>query len=281
MIEGFRVVVVTPAGRRETLSILWLWMGRCRGLVDEWRLWENTSVVSDLEYINYLVKSGGGYVTCEGSHEVRDRFWLDGDPWSGTYTIHPFFLNCVDSKTIYIRLDDDIVYVTLGGISELLRYRLENRDHFLVSGNVINNSICSHIHQRFGFVSSDFGLAGYDCFDEIGWKSGAFALEVHRNFLRGLDRGVSYNIGCWLMGRGERLSINCICWFGHDFAEFGGNVGVFEEDWLTVFRPGITGQLVSICGGCVVSHYAYGPQREFLSSTGVLDWYRTLALRSG
>jgi len=88
-------------------------------------------------------------------------------------------------------------------------------------------------------------------------------------------------------------SINCISWFGSEFAKFNGEVAkegdeyVKEEDWLIRTKPQRIGKQNAIFGGMVVSHYAFAHQRAplhtyfgeglDLDSTDVLARYQAIA----
>ena len=66
--------------------------------------------------------------------------------------------------------------------------------------------------------------------------------------------------------------INCISWFGKDFAEFGGHVFGDEEHCLTdatLSRPN-----QPYCGRCLGQSFAFRPQREHLEQTDLLQCYR-------
>ena len=46
-------------------------------------------------------------------------------------TIHTFFRHSHDADTVYIRFDDDVVYIEEGTIPHLARYRQDHPEFFL------------------------------------------------------------------------------------------------------------------------------------------------------
>jgi hypothetical protein len=67
-------------------------------------------------------------------------------------------------------------------------------------------------------------------------------------------------------------------WFGRDFASFGGVVPTTcdEEEWLTVVKPSQLGRVNAICGGAIVSHFSFFPQRQYLTKTDLLHEYTSV-----
>lgn len=269
----YKVVCVTPGGRRRYMEILLPYLLKQKGLIDEWRIWVNTTDVQDIRWMREAADRHPGFVKLVWGSMAVDANDIPS-------TIHQFFQGCTDEKTIYIRFDDDIVYVHHEAVSELCRYRLSHREPFLVFANTVNNSICTHIHQRLGAVRLDQGVVGYDCTDKVGWGSGEFAVLAHGSFLDALQRNDlnRYLFSQWIMWEATRFSINCFAWLGEDFARFGGMVGVGEEEWLTVTYPRERGLTTAICGSALVVHYAYYPQRPHLDTTSLVGVYKKLSL---
>src|ERR1700733_8196139 len=175
MYKNYRVVAVTPAGREKYLEILAPYLINCE-LIDEWRLWVNTTNVSDIEYMRIL-SSNNPKITLEYN---RPEFPVGILPLG--YTIHQFYRNCCDHKTIYIRFDDDICWIDYWSIVHLLFCRVLNRSNFLIFANIINNAIISHLYQRFGHIRYN-KIVTYLCMDSVGWGCPEFSEVVHRTFL--------------------------------------------------------------------------------------------------
>ncbi len=200
--------------------------------------------------------------------------------YDGNSSIHAFFEHCVAADAVYVRFDDDICYIEPGAIDRLVQFRLDNRRYFLVTANIVNNAITSHLHQRAGALGTQHGRCEYDCTGRIGWASADFAEHVHRRFLAALSTGVSldrFKFARWELHEYERFSINCFAFYGADFAEFSGKVGADEECWLSVDKPRQLQRINCICGQALVSHFAFHTQRDHLEQSGLLEGYERIA----
>jgi hypothetical protein len=187
MFQGYRIVAVTPAGRRRYLEVLLPNLLAQRPLVDEYQLWLNCydertgrESIEDLEYCQDVKDRHPDFVTLippkpkeagRNPHMARSR------------TIHHFFRDCTNPRTIYVRFDDDIVFIAPDALRELMAYRIGHPSHFLVFANIINNAVTSHLHQRMGALDDRAGIATYACMCATAWRNPLFAEHVHRTFL--------------------------------------------------------------------------------------------------
>jgi hypothetical protein len=271
--RDYRIVLVTPSGRQRYMTLLerHIEAASIRRLsfsVDEWQIWVNTNDVDDLQYLRHLSERRPFVRLIEGV----------GNPELANKNIRNYYRFAVEPDTVFIRTDDDIVWLAPDFFQRLIDSRLANPDPLLVSANVINNAICGHLQQRAGAFGFDAGTVGYTCMDPVGWKDPHHAEYVHRAFLANpnADRWRTQD---WLLYAGERFSINAICWFGEEMAKIikAGGVGEDEEDWLTYQYPRQSKQPNMICGSAVAVHFAFFTQRAHLDKTDVLDGYRKLA----
>lgn len=267
MIGGFRVCITIPAGRQRYMELLIPQLLRESGW-DELQIWVNTTDPSDLAYLRGLPSLDG---------RIRLVTLPDGEKPDGMYTIYRFFPNCIDADTIYIRIDDDVVYIEPGLVEQLVRFRIRNEQPFIVFPVIINNAIITHILQAIGRIRLRPYVSAY-CMDEVGWRNPTVAEALHRSFLKALEAG---DISRFKFRSRpialSRMSINCICWFGREFAEFGGVMPVEEEEWLSVTKPTMLAVPNAIFGGAVVAHFSFYTQREHLDKTDILERYRRLA----
>jgi hypothetical protein len=253
--KGYNVVVVTPAGRKQYLEVL-VPQILAYSVVDEYHVWVNTAQQDDIDYMrNTMPKM---------SERVKIFNLPPGVPCRGCETIHHFFKECVRPKTLYIRFDDDVVFLdTAQAFERFLDFRIENQQYFLVFPCIVNNAICSHILQRNGKLNLLRGASSYACEDPLGFKSGAFASNIHEQVAaRNYDLS-HFRTENWIFYYNEHVSINCIAWTGEGMmAACGGNVHEYEELDLTVSIPRRTGKCNVMFGGYCCVHYAFGRQRE-------------------
>jgi len=269
MLYNYRIVVVTPAGRRRYLELLIPQIIKLRPVVDEYRLWVNTVDNNDIEYMKSVEKEYPDFIKLE---------YLT-IPHNGNFSICSFFKNCTDLKTIYVRFDDDIIFVDkIESFTKFIEFRINNPEYFLVYANILNNAVISHIHQRLGNFNLDKGITGYSCMDNIGWNNQEFAVNLHNTILKEPVDLSKYYFNKWILYFFERVSINCLAWLGSTFAEFNGNVDRDEEQWLSVDYPKSVNKMNIIFGNFVVVHYAFYPQRELVDKTDILNRYRNLII---
>jgi len=260
-------IIVTPAGRKKYLEVLHKNLYKCKDEFDEWVIWVNTDNQEDINYIETL-SNHYDYIKLQYSDVPVDP---NG---SHTATICRFFKNCIDENTVYLRLDDDVVYIEKGSIKNLFEFRIENEQYFLVYGNILNNALLTHIYQLKNIVS---GLApvSYNCEDENGWRSGGFAANLHDVFLKKQEQNktTDFFIENWVLSNFERCSINSISWLGKTFKTFNGDVGSAEEIWLSSDKPKELNMPNIIFGESLFVHYAFSPQRLILDNTNILERY--------
>ncbi len=97
-----RVIGVTPAGRRRYLAALVPHLLRQRHVIDEHHWWLNTNYPADKQYVERLCAEHPTFFkVCH--KEVRKDLNLGENIWR-------FFGEYCEPDTLYVRLDDDIVY---------------------------------------------------------------------------------------------------------------------------------------------------------------------------
>ena len=136
-------------------------------------------------------------------------------PRKNAHGVNKFYNNCNNEQTIYVKIDDDIIWLEENFIKNILDFRVDNPEYFLVCGNIINNAICDHIHQKISAIP-DHPHISYSSWCPVGWTDSAFAEKKHEFFLNALSKKDinRYKFDGWVLFRHERISINCISWFG-------------------------------------------------------------------
>ena len=268
MHNGFKIIACTPVGRRKYLAIQAEYILRNRNIVDEWHLWFNTNNSEDIRYIESLQSQYPNWIS------IIRRPNQQGI--GGGAGVQPFYDYCNESKTIYLKIDDDVVFMAPGAIENLVDCKLRNPNSLIVFANTINNALSTHILQRIGAVPITNGIVSFDSCCDTGWRNPHFAEWLHRYFLEHVNRLKQFVHPDWLLFHYERFSINCIVWLGEDFKRYVSPT-TDDEMYLSVIKPRELGRPNVICGNSIVSHFAFYTQRAHLDSTNVLDGYRKLA----
>jgi len=262
-----RKIIVTPAGRKRSLEILFNNLKNLKNEFDEWVLWVNTNNLEDIGYMEELQRDNDFIKLQRSEIDVN-----------GSWSIYDFYKKCAEDS-IYIRLDDDIVYIREGSIKDLFEFRANNPDYFLVYGNIVNNGITSHLYQRKGVLYNGFNF-GYECMDGNGWNNPKAAELIHRTFLKLYEenRTEDFLLNNWILKDYERCSINVISWIGKEFLKFDGKVGVDEEDWLSCEKPRKERKPNIIFGNSLFVHYSFYTQKEYLDATDILEKYKSISM---
>jgi hypothetical protein len=271
MIDNKKIVVVTPAGRKRYLEILVEYILREKEIIDQYILWINTSNEEDIEYARSLRDKYPNFISLD------ERFLYTNEVGTNQ-NICKFFDTCIQEDTIYIRLDDDIVWLEPDFIKKLSQFRINNPDPFLIYSVIFNNAIIDSMLQQNGFYTNINQRMEYNCMDRNGWVDPIICEQKHRYIL---DNYIKQNkpipkiIENKIFSEYERVSINSISWLGSTFSKFNGKVGIEEEEWLSTQAPRhfLPNMMYS---GAQCIHYAFFTQRDYLDTTPVLEDYKKI-----
>jgi hypothetical protein len=265
-------ILVTPAGRKRYLMVLYSHLLNLRNEFDEWILWVNTENADDIQYMEKL-ESENDFIKLQMT-KIGVR---------GNETICQFYKDCIDENSVYLKLDDDIVYIEPNSLKKIFDFRIENPQYFLVYGNIVNNGICSHLHQKKELLSNDEFNFGYDCMDETGWNNPKAAEYIHRRFLQLYkeNKHTDFYLFNWTLDGYERFSINVVSWLGSEFKKFEGEViGRDDEQWLSCEKPKEIKKPNIIFGDSLFVHYAFFTQRYYIETTDILKKYYDISKKS-
>lgn len=267
MYNDFRIITVTPAGRRRYMEILLPYLLNNRELIDEHHWWVNTGDEEDLSWIAKVCAEYPDFlrqIPCPGKVD-------------GNRSVSLFYGYCTDDNVIYIKIDDDIVWMADDAIRELVRFRIENPAYFLIYANIVNNVLIDRLRQRNGLI--DFAPFLIDEKGHNGWQDPRSAEAVHWSFLRHHANGEQNRHKCiferYIWAERELCSINFVCWHGEDMKKLA--VEGDDEEYLSRVAPGILGLLNVVCGSSLVAHFAFQPQREYLDRSPILEQYAGIA----
>jgi hypothetical protein len=268
MRDGMKVVCVTPAGRRRYMRLLVPYVLSCPA-VDRYDLWVNTDDPGDRAFLDALA-----------SVDPRIRLVpVPGGGPAGTSSIRLFYAEAMDPDTVYVRLDDDVVWLDPRFFETLLDVRLAHPEYFTVAPLVVNNALSSFLLQSFGRIAPSRHVEPAR-FDPVGWISPSFAAALHAFLQELIEAGEAPRLAC---GRipvsANTFSINCIAWFGRDLAVFGGMPEPDEETAMSATLPLRTGRLNAVETAAMAAHFAFYTQRAMLDRSSLLEGYGRIAAR--
>ncbi len=259
-----KVILTIAAGRRITMSSLIPQLLAEDGW-DEMHIWMNTNNHDDLVFLSQLPKLDSRiklqFLDCLAKTHVADGYYQQsrvagnlGEWWPN---------HCTDPDAIYVRFDDDIVYVEPGTVQALVEARLKYPDPYLIFPVIINNGVMAH------FLDSNGKLKNpkYDSytpyvFDPLIW-SAELCFDIHEQFLFNARlHGTEHFHIPNREFEPQHISINCMTFFGKDIAAWGGKFfDNGEEGFITCQVPFWNKRKLMVMGSKVVSHFAFAPQR--------------------
>ncbi|KAI1470340.1 uncharacterized protein F4812DRAFT_449895 [Daldinia caldariorum] len=142
--EGIRIVALVFYGRKRTVDFLDCYLQQNLavngGYVDEVRFMVHTNNEDDLKYLKnlvsqrksqyFIVESG----SCEGSSY--------GCIWDSV----------IEDDTIYVKIDDDIIFIHPDAIPQLVHTRIAAPHPFAVSANLVNSPLTGYEHFHVGAI---------------------------------------------------------------------------------------------------------------------------------
>jgi hypothetical protein len=276
MYRGFKIKAFVPYGREKTCDLLFKYFIKHSDVIDEVMLLENTKVESDLQFMQRTADS------------IPKLFKIYKIPSQHRFIESPvqhntgkFYEYMTDLDTIYIRFDDDIVFIDDNYFKNILDFRIDNLDYFVVFGNIINNAMCGYLQQEADcYPRHLFNIDSGYCMNMRTWGNPSWGIFIHKLLL---DRIKDNEVDSLFFPNkeltSERFSISNFCFFGKDFAKFNGVItNIDEEIFLTEIYPDQTKIKNIICGNALVSHFTFSPyQKAFILQTDILDRYIKIA----
>lgn len=266
MYQNYKIVVNTAAGRRRYMQYL-VPPIIAADIVDRYDIWINTNNMVDIEFFKELAKN----------YPKINLVWQPDGIVNGIASINAFYRDCCDNDTIYMKLDDDIVWFEPELFEKMVKFRVENPEYFLVSPLVINNALSTYLLQVHNKIKLDQYYMSI-CMERTISLDGWFAADLHNWFINNFLLKNCYQnlyVGKHPMGM-ARFSINCILWFGKDMAEFKGVVPGDDEEFLSCIKPTQLGKCNCFNGNALISHFAFGSQRKGLDKMDILNRYGTI-----
>ncbi|PGH05499.1 hypothetical protein AJ79_06806 [Helicocarpus griseus UAMH5409] len=141
--SNLKIVAVIFYGRPDRVEILDCYLKRNLavngGWVDEVYWAPNTKSQDDLDWLDKLVPTSSQYkkLPIDTQKEGYARIWDNA---------------ITEPDTLYIKIDDDIVYIDDNAIPKMVSLKLEQDHSFVVSANVVNGAPLSYHHFRTGAI---------------------------------------------------------------------------------------------------------------------------------
>jgi len=304
MRQGYKVIVVTFAGRKKCMEILFSYIRKYKEYIDCYQIYVATENAEDIDYIRSFYE--------ENAKLVKLIYHPDNIPFGKHNLWNIAYTQSKEEDAIYIKLDDDIVYLNDTLFTSLIDYRLDHPEYILVYPLIINNLMSSWYLQEWGLLNyslkTEIGTKWKDTSTRIfpyikshpregfkigdltnheevlcpiSWGNTDFCINAHNTFLKDLGENDLYKYygKSFELSNYEPMSIQCCCWFGKDMKILTQEYGEVYEDepWLAVFAPIWSDRKNAVYRNSIVSHYSYYIQHNTLEQTDILSRYKSLA----
>lgn len=272
MRRGYKIVCNTAAGRHRYMELLIPYVLSC-DIVDRYDIWVNTLNKVDLRFFELLAQK----------YEKINLIYIDNNEFEGVVSIFSFYKYCTEKNTIYVKLDDDLIWLEPDAIKKMVDFRIDNPQYFIVSPLVINNCASTFLLQNGGKIKLKKFLPA-----AMKWNSGWCNAESAYNLLLWFYKHVKNNTySHFYMGQKPsamlRFSINMIVWFGDTFQTFNGSWNyrkIDDEEYFCTVKPTELGICNCINTDAIVTHFAFSGQRKKLDKTNILQLYTELLLQN-
>jgi hypothetical protein len=274
MYQDKKVIIVVPAGRKRYLEILIPYLLN-QTIVDEIHFWLNTKNEEDIAFMKSQQNDYIKMIECDNSRNL--------DPYGHVSRAIGRFLSLSpnDRNIIYIRIDDDICFIEKNAIFNLVKFRYENPNFFLVYGNIVNNLIMDHIHQLYCHKFINLPPIEYKPDGYLRY-CGQSLIKLHTQFIEDVITNATYEyfFENHVITNHEPASINAISYFADDAYQLW-NSGIaldMEEIALAHDWPLKTGKTNVICGNALFCHFCFYPIRDWVENhSNLIKDYKILS----
>ncbi|KAI1379530.1 hypothetical protein F4677DRAFT_442507 [Hypoxylon crocopeplum] len=141
---GIKIVALIFYGRKRTVDFLDCYLQQNLavngGYLDEIRFMVHTNKEEDVKYLEELVSQ----------REQQYRI-VEAGPCEGT-SYGCIWDSVVEDDTIYVKIDDDIVFIHPDAIPQLVHTRIASPHPFAVSANLVNSPLTGYEHFHVGAI---------------------------------------------------------------------------------------------------------------------------------
>jgi hypothetical protein len=291
MYRNHKIVILVPSGRERYLRILSRYLNKLTHIVDTCYLLWNAKNSSDQEYIKELEQSYPSFYKiiesgCGNSLE-------ENNAWGQATNVRNFYKYFDEPGTLYIKIDDDIVFIETNNFEKYLDFKIDHPEYFIVFPLIVNSPATCFFLQKSGIIPMtnppigtyhlgmeypDFYRGGVHTLDPIAHGFPPFAAALHDQFINDYDtQWGKWRIGKWVLKNYENVNINFCMWSGDDMRRFDKMFADNDENDFTYCKPQIIQKFCAVTSDMIVSHYAFWSQAQFLDQCGYVNRFEILA----
>lgn len=288
MYNGYKVKIFIFAGREATMRLLMPQLND--PIIDEIVIAKNTNNASDLAWLSTLKNKYTKVTYIELPISVKNN------PHGAWKYLYKFMQ---DSGVIYIKMDDDVVFIKPGYISNTVKFKVDHPEYLCVFPVIVNNPyVCTllKVHpMMFGtnltkwqmmnayFYNGDLGAALHTQFltkptnlweidnHEFGPEAVQWKYNTHEHLVS--------NMVAW--DYAERMGINAMCYIGDDFKQLDVADRIhscYSDELFLMYNvfDYAPDKKHCIVGTDLVCHWAFSGQTSLRDRKDLLKMYQVL-----
>jgi methyltransferase family protein len=252
-----KIKLVVVYNRRQYFECLLFYILRELNAFDEVVIWKNTRNAKDLAFLDTILS----VLKDEG---LDSKFKpVNPNKANGKQSgVYPLYRTCNEQDTLYIKIDDDVVWIAPNGFSNLINFALTNEHKYIMfSGNLVNSGPLDVIHQQQGASIDKIEFKAVRPFTKLLTSDGA--RQVHESLQQAVVAGTTdkYHVD-HVFASSERWSINCVAFFGNLFNEPDRKaLEQGDERYITRKLCLVKNKRIAVAGEALMAHYSFQAQR--------------------
>ncbi|MBH9970708.1 MULTISPECIES: hypothetical protein [Commensalibacter] len=191
------------------------------------------------------------------------------------YHAYRYYASRIDlfKDDVFLKCDDDIVYIELEKLKEFIEFRRRNDEYFLLSANVVNNGVCAYFQKENLSIPDEVGEFELppNGFKGSLWENGEKAEKLHSYFIK--NRGKPLPLTSKIVEWDKRLSINFISWKGRDLRFMMLPFQCDDEQILTSNTPQYLNRKTALFSDFTVSHLSFYSQESHMNTELLINEY--------
>lgn len=209
-----KLVVLLFGGRECSLKILFHYLSKYKKYIYEFRMYIATVIQSDIDYMEKYAKENSDFVRtiyCKINGEFMKEQAQKEEIWNMAYR------DSQEEDTVYLKLDDDVVFLEESLFTDFVKARIENPEPPLLFPLIVNNSFSSWLLQNKNILSypveNHFGdiwknvyarikplienksghkliisdyVSNHEILCPMGWGNLYYCVDIHNQFIQNI-----------------------------------------------------------------------------------------------
>ena len=290
--DGYNIKFCVFAGRQKNLEILhsYIELALEKLIINEYHIFDFSKNINDHNFLKseYERLSKLYNIKNNKNDAIYLHNYIENEIILKTVTLHqqnwnPFYKEFSENsndKDIIIKCDDDILFIDVHNLENIINDRINDRTSFLIHSNCINNGVCAY-YQKDIFKNLTENLSIYPKGGILGvlFEKPEIAYSIHNDFINDMITSKFTKINKYIIDDvyiNNRISINFILIHGSD-AKYLKNISTDDEYELSSLIPEKLLRPNKIKGDFITAHLSYNMQEKImLNKDKILNSYKKI-----